>query len=428
LQMLAIISIEQCVQSTSTSKLYRNALIGAAIASFAFLTRSVGIALIAAIACYLLKERQLRTITIFVAGVVLFVSPWLIYARLHAPTEAQRIEQGGYIVYPYNEQFWMKVAGNPLLGTVSISDIPRRVWDNAVQIAGEDIGRMLAIPFFRSHLFSGYELMGYRSGIRFLSLLISAIVLLGFISAIREKVTLIEFVTIFSLVTTLLWPWYPLRFLVPCLPFVVFYFLRGVEAIYKTHQQWLGALNYKSQNITLLIMGLILCVSLYDNVAYILARSKSSPTELPVLYSRFKDNEDALNWMRNNILQDGSVVVSGNPPLIYLYTGLKSISGGDVKKNWELWKQLNVRYLAYVGNPEPFPPRGKNEQAFSAIYEAPLPNAPADAWATAQRNSSNRFEQALFNASWNIRIVDLGPPETRSDWGKRNNASNTEGQ
>jgi hypothetical protein len=428
-QMLAVILIERCVRTEALSKAWRWAAAGAALASFAFLTRSAGVTLLGAVVCYLLKERRLGAAGVFVAGVALFVGPWMIHTKRHAPTEAQRAEQGGYIMYPYTEQFWMKVAGNPLVGTVSAGDIPQRVWDNGVQIAGEDVGRMLAVTLFRSYRLSGYEMMGYRNGVGILSFILSAVTLLGFVAVVREKVTLAEFITVFTLGLTLLWPWYPLRFLIPSLPFVVFYFLRGVRVVQQAYQWMKATPGLTAQPAAVLaVAGIILGLSLYDHTAYILARFKNSPDESPVLHYRFRENEAALVWMRENIPQDGGVVVSSNPPLIHLYTGLKTISGGDVRKSWEAWKQMNVRYLAYVGNPEPFPARTRGEQAFRLIYP-PTPDATAPATdskntrLTNQAGGQNPYETALMKPDWNLRVVDLGPPETRPAWGGRDSVA-----
>lgn len=428
-QMLAIIVIERCVRTEALAKTWHWVVSGAALASFAFLTRSAGVAVIVGTFCYLLKERQRGAAATFAATVLLLVGPWLVYTKQHTPTVEQRAEQGGYIMYPYTEQFWMKVPGNPLRGTVSAWDLPHRVWDNAVQIAGEDVGRIIAIPFFRSHLVSGYEMMGYRDGVGPLSFLLTGVMLLGFIATLREKATLAEFISVFTLGMTLLWPWYPLRFLIPCLPFFLLYFLRGAQVLHQGYQWMRASADRRARPlVALTLAGVVISVSLYDHAAYLFARAKNSPTESPVFYYRFRENEAAMLWMRDNIPPASGVVISSNPPLIHLYTGLKTVSGGDIKKSWEMWKQMNARYLAYVGNPEPFPARTRGEQVFRLIYPlTPDATAPAtnsrNTRTANQAGGQNPYETALMKTDWNLRVVDLGPPGTRADWGGRDSAA-----
>src|SRR5205085_9101549 len=76
-QLLALAAVEWCVRLKSGTA-WRFALAGAALASFAFLTRSIGITLIAAATLYLLKERLVQTALIFAAAVLLLVGPWVV--------------------------------------------------------------------------------------------------------------------------------------------------------------------------------------------------------------------------------------------------------------------------------------------------------------------------------------------------------------
>ncbi|MFN2513889.1 MAG: hypothetical protein ABR568_21035, partial [Pyrinomonadaceae bacterium] len=110
-QLLAIVVIERCVRVGRSGRAWHYALLGAALASFAFLTRSIAFALIVAAFVYLVKERLLRAALTFAVGVVLFVGPWMLYVRMHAPTAEQRMEQGGLIVEDYMTQSWRIQAG-----------------------------------------------------------------------------------------------------------------------------------------------------------------------------------------------------------------------------------------------------------------------------------------------------------------------------
>src|SRR5262249_16875589 len=85
-------------------------ILSASLAFYAFLTRSIAVALIGAIFLYFLKERLVRAAVVFAVAIALLIGPWLIYSRRHAPTQEQMREQGGHIIQPYATQFWQRVA------------------------------------------------------------------------------------------------------------------------------------------------------------------------------------------------------------------------------------------------------------------------------------------------------------------------------
>ncbi|MGH9847578.1 MAG: hypothetical protein ACREEM_53490 [Blastocatellia bacterium] len=109
----------------------------------------------------------------------------------------------------------------------------------------------------------------------------SALLLIGFISIVREKITLAEWVVVFSLGITLLWPFQPFRYVLPLLPWILFYLLAGLRTVYG----WLkrGAkVNRDSQSWPLAgtALGLILLVNLWNNATYIFSRTARRPAAL----------------------------------------------------------------------------------------------------------------------------------------------------
>src|SRR5581483_2690746 len=134
---------ERCVRAGQSGQAWRYAVLAGALAAVAFLTRSVAIALIVAVFIYLLKERLVRPALIFAVVVAALTGPWIIYSQRHAPTLEQQREQGGYIVQPYSQQFWQRQAGASPFDTVGVADLPARVWNNSVLIAGRDVGRIV---------------------------------------------------------------------------------------------------------------------------------------------------------------------------------------------------------------------------------------------------------------------------------------------
>jgi hypothetical protein len=193
------------------------------------LIRSAGAGLLVASVLYLVKERCPRQALI--VGVIIAISAgsWIVYSRAHAPTPEQRAEQSGSILEPYNEQFWHRVAGNPSAGSITASELPSRVWKNLSEISRVDMGAVPLYAFYRA-VAPGQQVLLSRPAI-WLSLALTALAIIGFIAAARERMTLAEFVTPLSLATSILWGWEQFRFLLPLIPFLIFYQLMGLRAV-----------------------------------------------------------------------------------------------------------------------------------------------------------------------------------------------------
>ena len=200
-QLLTIVVIERCVHAGKRVRAWHYALLGSALASFAFLTRSIAVVLIAGAFVYLLKERLFRAALIFAAGVVLFVGPWTLYARLHAPTAEQRMEHGSYIVQGYTTQFWQKEAAEASSGIISVKELPGRIGMNIVRVLRSEVGAVFVGP-----LTQFLKQLNARGGEGF-SFILSMLAITGFISVARERITLAEIVVPLSMMIIVVWPW-----------------------------------------------------------------------------------------------------------------------------------------------------------------------------------------------------------------------------
>ncbi|MGH9799685.1 MAG: hypothetical protein ACRD82_04910, partial [Blastocatellia bacterium] len=148
-QLGAVVLIERGVKSGQLASAWRFALIGGALASFAFLTRPAGVGLLVGTVLYLLKEKLSKQAIIFAAVVAICVGPWMLYSRAHAPTPQQQAEQGANIVQPYTTQFWQRVAGQPQSGTITLEDVPGRIWKNLSEIGLYDFGGFTFYSLYR---------------------------------------------------------------------------------------------------------------------------------------------------------------------------------------------------------------------------------------------------------------------------------------
>jgi hypothetical protein len=430
LQLLAVVCLERCVSDDSGKGDWRFALLGAGLVAAAYLTRSAGIVLIVGGLVYLLKERLWRPAAVFALGLGLLIGPWMIYAKVHAPTEAQRAEQNSYIVIPYSEQFWMRSAGDTSVkGKETLADIPWRVLDNFSKIGGREAARILFPTLYRSPKMSGLETFKHGSPFAWLAVVswaIFALMVAGYVAALREKITFAEVLLPPSLALVALWPWQPLRFLLPLLPFLVFYLLRGVQLAIRAAPQAVEAGRAGVQGKVLAgVAACVIAFSVYDHGAYLTAKYSASAEGGAAWLEAHRANEAAMNWMRNNLRPEAGVIATTNPALVYLYTGIKTVASSNPDESWEQWKDLNVRYLAFVGRPIPFDKPELGEASFNTVYQSNLMVYGGSELSFALRaneQAAKLFGQGLSQnlrqaGGYNIRVLDLGPPVTRSRWG-----------
>ncbi|HEX9003108.1 MAG TPA: hypothetical protein VGB07_24585 [Blastocatellia bacterium] len=388
-QLLAMLATESSARAENEKSQLRNAVFGGALAAIAFLTRSIGLAVVGAGFIYLLKERKWKPAAVFAIAVLVLVTPWMLYSRTHRPTDAQRAEQNGMIVQEYSTTLWQRKAGDTSSGTIGVSGLPDRMWANAMKIASNNVAMIFAPPLYRSPKISGEETLEKGTETRVLSYLLSLMMMFGFALTVRRRIMLAELVTAFTLLITMLWPWDTFRFLLPLIPFLLYYLLEAIRGIGDFAQQKLETKPSAHPWRALLVAaGLILTLYVYDHTIYIAKRSDLSRAEYLPWRAIFDENQEALNWIREKT-SESSIVASLNPALVYLYTGRKSVASDNPEANWENWKRLNVRYMAYL-----------------SVYPVGDPGM-----------SEGRFDQAYRSKGpLKLRIVDLGGKENRLPW------------
>ena len=386
-QLLVIVVIERCVafgkDEARQARAWQWALLGGALAAFAFLIRSAALGLVVAVVWYLFRQRLRKELLVYSLGVAVLAAPWMIYSRMHAPTAEQQAEQNSYIVQNYAQSFWQRKASYSTEGTITISELPGRVWDSTYHLLEYDFGALILYPMYRA-------IEPSEGRLRYpwhdwSSLLLSALIIIGFISVMRKRATLAEWAILFSLGIIVLWPFRPFRFVLPLLPWVIFYLLHGMQVVAgwakrNAKQPTLG-LTYATG-----ILGFLMVVHCWSNGAYI-ANLRGWMGERPRWVQMFDDNERLVQWMGQNLSVD-AVSASQNPALIHLYTGQKSVGSTEPARNWERWKQLQVRYYALT-------------------HYLPLGEPPV---------TEKRFKELYRTPNTNLRVLDLGEISSRPAW------------
>jgi hypothetical protein len=393
-QLLAIIAVERSVRWPGADgnpakglAFWSAVLTGGLLASFALLIRPAGAGLLVASVAYMLKQRLWRTAVVFAATCALLVGPWLLYSRAHSPNTEQRNEQGGNIVQSYAVQFWQRTAGQPLNGTITLDEVPERIWKNVSEIGKNDIGALAFYSIFRP-LEPG-EPIRLSSAARFISWILALLALTGFVTVARERLTLAELVVPLSLLVTALWGWEQFRLILPLVPFLLFYLLMGMRLLIRLLQ----GLNSESDQsgqwgpLTVLV-GAIIALNVYSNVRYI--QKKHDPVVADRLQwtSVYDENEALIKYVGES-LPKGAVIATQNPALLNLYTGQKTVASDDPEGAWDTWNRVGVRYLVRT-SPSRLPKPDAAESKFRVLYHAP--------------------------GRLNLRVVDLGPPGVRERW------------
>lgn len=393
LLVAAVLLIERAVRDGKMGWGLKYLLPAGGLAGLAVLTRPVGLGLIAAAIIYLLKERLPRQALILVAGIAVLVGPWMIYSRRHAPTPAQRAEQGANIVQPYEKQFWQRTPGQPLSGTITAEDLPERIWNNLSEIAKYDFGGLAFYSLFRP-LEPGERIRIGSEG-RMVSFAVLALALAGYIFVVffvRRRLTLAELVVPLSFGVTLLWGWEQYRLMLPLVPFLLFYILMGAVALAFGYQTLAVDKTGRAQVITMHVAAwMFALVNLYGNYKYIDKKYDPVPEYRLQWIRSFDENASFINRSAEIAAKD-AVIATQNPALFHLLSGRKTVALDDPAGSWETWNRVGVRYIART-SPFQLPPPEPAESKYSTVYRQ--------------------------GGSLNLRLVDLGDPSSRPVWGTK---------
>lgn len=390
-QLSAIVLIEKAVSRDASGATAPSAWLhvaaGGVLASFAFLTRSVGAAVLVGSLIYLLKERLPRQALIFAAVVAIAVGPWTLYARTHVPTAEQRVEQGGSIVLPYTAQLWNRVAGRPKSGTIAPEDLPRRVFENLSEISQADFGAFVLYSFYRPMEPGETMHLSGRAGA--ISLFFSFVALIGYLASVRKKLSLAEIVVPLAIGICVLWGWEQYRLLLPLVPFFFLYLLTGASAIIALLGRS-GRGGASAEAIPLLILPWVFVVgSLDGNLRYIARKYDPVPANRTRWIRAFEEHEGFMRYIGAHVPKD-ETIATDNPALLNLYTGHKTIASSNPEARWRVWKRLGVRYYAKTS---PYLVElDANESQYQAIHRS--------------------------DGILELQLLDLGPPSSRPAWGQ----------
>jgi hypothetical protein len=346
-QLAAVVALDRTARA-DRARATRLIAVGAVLTAAVVLIRSAGIGLAVAVVLWLASRHEWKRIILFGAVLAVCLLPWTLYARRHAPTTAERHQHGGAVVYSYQEQVWMRWAGSPRSGAATVVDLPARIATNTIDVLGRGLVGMFAPALLRGPAESGEEVvsLGGRVGIRtgsmgnttvtmVVSCIFGAFVVIGFAVTARRQPRLAEFLVPVALAIILVWPFWSFRFLLPLSPYLFLYFATGLRRF--------GA-DTVARVAVLCVVGL----NLADHGGYI-ALGRSA-TESRIWLAEARDVEAALQWLDDHA---GGVVATTNPALVYLETGLKTISFDGSVEELRDRRDVPIRYVACLVRQQP---------------------------------------------------------------------------
>jgi len=270
------------------------ALAAGLLAGAAVLTRTVGIAMVAAGTLWLLAIRRPRPAAGFVLAALAVAAPWFVWASSTArqiPAAAGYYSSSNYLNWTvlWNFEWTDKL-------TVVLSNTVQTVLAPAKLLG---LPKSLTLP------------LGTALGV---------LMVVGLVRRARTQAGVLEFFFLFSLGLILLWPWPVTRFLVPMYPLVLLYMWTGFVAVVEK----LSLADVGKSRLTAAAVTVTLALG-FTGMASASRYIARSGISWPVVTcdDRWADYQAIASWIRSET-PDDAVLVSTLDPLFYLYSGRKA--------------------------------------------------------------------------------------------------------
>jgi len=299
-------------------------LFGLAVLSLvcAYHIRSIGIVLPAALIIFLLLTRRYRLALVAGAAILLLSLPW-------AVRNATGGEGSGYL-----QQFMLRNAYNPELGTITAADLWHRITAN-LKTYSVFVSAQALFPSLSPLL--GPK--GSSGPLALLGVLVTTTILTGFIIQARRSLTLLEIYAAFFLGVCILWPemWSGMRFIVPVIPLAIYYFLSGLRAYVRV----IGVRLFRRAGQ--IVAAAVLMAVLFSSASGI-AQEAGRFHRYPAQWENYFA---AARWCRHNT-GPGSIFLARKPSLFYLQARQKVLNYPYTADRAEMMTFLTDHDVDYV--------------------------------------------------------------------------------
>ena len=333
LQTATIVLVERSLRANSRKRDWFMVLAAAVLAGIAFLTRPIGIGLLAAAVIYLFITKRLLKALGFSILVSFIVIPWLVYSH-HVPQESP-INDPRFPAQPYTSVFAKKLP----------------------QFVESDVGGILLPSLYRTPSESGLEVLGMQPRLGmdpytiFISLVLSGLCLWGFIVTTRRSLGMAEITVFLSLLMILFGSvGASFRYLLPLAPFFIFYALEGIIGLRGISRRRVIRSSLKDglrwERVGTIFLLLIISLNLYDHAAYLLCKFHLTKARIGWI-DRSEESKQLLQWVSANI-DPATVVATENAPLVNLYTGLKTLPDLDPVNDKDELRRKGAKLFVHI--------------------------------------------------------------------------------
>jgi hypothetical protein len=261
---------------------------------FSYHIRSIGAALLLALMVSLILKRRYRLVLVAGLLILCLVLPWILRSRAVA-------EGGGYL-----DQIMMRDPYKPALGKISTGDMLTRVGSNLKTYT------IFVIP---QALFPPITSRAGRQGIYLaLGLAATLVAVLGFVLQARRSIGFIELYTICFFGICIIWPqmWSGVRFLIPIVPFLIYYFLVGLRGLAGAMGSRLNPFLGKLLILFVLVIMVASCLTGLARAGQ--ARASGQVRRYPPEWQNYFL---VAEWCREHT-PEGSIFLARKPSLFYL--------------------------------------------------------------------------------------------------------------
>ncbi len=314
-----------------------------------YLLRTMGIALLLAWVADAFFRRRFRVALLRTVVAVLPVLGWLSYVHgvetapdYRHPYYAYQRDPSMFYNVSYAVNMKLKDPFKPDLGNITLGDLTRRFFDNAVWIP-RTLGQSITARegFFQSHVNSinralRREVVPHWT-YKVLLYILGLVVLLGVVQLTLERQWLISaaiFLTIAAICTTP-WPGQFARYLAPILPLLLLAFLSGLGAFGTASRRLLPhVVTRRLKPFRIAGMAIVLCEcciafqsgnrNFLDKAYYRDENGERKSYKLLHYSGEYPDTEDALDWLKKRADRKAVIAVT-MPQWVYLQSGFKAV-------------------------------------------------------------------------------------------------------
>lgn len=280
-------------------------ILTAIFSSLATLARSIGITLVIAILGILAVRRKWRSVVLVCVVTIVFLAPWNLW-KAHAIKENGLLQTFRLTQYNLDYSLWVP---NDIFDTLRV--IKQNIFKTIVGVG------IYEIPWPR-HWFSPQTLVVMHV----ISFASTMLMVTGFLVTASRGWLTVHFYALFYLALMLVWPFQPVRFLVPWTPFIFFWIIKGISfwsgRLQKSVENIKPRINFSSALFGLFCAGVFLLSVMEDNRLRV---------GLPERKTNLMERAAVFQWVKGNTSPNDTIACA-DPAILYLETG---------RKGYDLW-------------------------------------------------------------------------------------------